>query len=386
MRVGINAQKLFESQDYRNAGISRYIRGICAHLPTVPGDERFVVYTNETVREWPNVEGRRLRVVGSRVPTVSPVARIAWEQVVLPVLALRDRLDVLHCPLNVLPIAARVPVVLTIHDLTFLRFPERFHWAKQRYLATFTRYAARHASRIVTDSAATRNDVIEAFRIDPNRVDVVYPGVDSDFRPYDGGGESHEAFRARMGLPEQYVLYLGTLEPRKNVDRLVRAFARLVRGGLPHTLVLAGGRGWDYAAIDRAIALEGIGHRVIVPGYVRREDQPLWYSAAKLFVYPSQYEGFGLPVLEALACGTPVVTSNASSLPEVVGRAGIAIDPTDEVALADAMRSVLTEPQLAARLREAGPVQASSFTWAEAAAGCVRAYRGALPHPQANAA
>ena len=124
-----------------------------------------------------------------------------------------------------------------------------------------------------------------------------------------------------------------------------------------------------------AIALEGIGHRVIVPGYVRREDQPLWYSAAKLFVYPSQYEGFGLPVLEALACGTPVVTSNASSLPEVVGRAGIAIDPTDEVALADAMRSVLTEPQLAARLREAGPVQASSFTWAEAAAGCVRAYR-----------
>ena len=379
VRVGINAQKLFQSQDYRNAGISRYIRGVCAHLPTVPGDERFVVYTNESLRSWPEVEGRRLRLAPTRLPTVSPVARIAWEQVVLPVLAWRDRLDVLHCPLNVLPIASRVPVVLTIHDLTFLRYPERFHPAKQRYLATFTRYAARHASRIVTDSASTRADVIDAFGIDPNRVAVVYPGVDPDFRPYDGEGESPHAFRARMGVPEQYVLYLGTLEPRKNVDRLVRAFARLVWEGLPHTLVLAGGRGWDYAAIDRAIADEGIGHRVIVPGYVRREDQPLWYSAAELFVYPSQYEGFGLPVLEALACGTPVVTSDASSLPEVVGRAGITIDPTDEVALTDAMRSVLTETRVATHLREAGPAQALSFTWAEAAAGCVRAYREAVP-------
>jgi glycosyltransferase involved in cell wall biosynthesis len=305
------------------------------------------------------------------------VARIAWEQVVLPILVSRDRLDVLHCPLNVLPIASRVPVVLTIHDLTFMRYPDRFHPTKQRYLATFTRYAARHASRIITDSAATRTDVIDAFRVNPDRVEVVYPGVDSDFRPHDSGGEAHTAFRTQMGLPGRYVLYLGTLEPRKNVDRLIRAFAQLIRDGLPHSLVLAGGRGWDYAAIDRAIVDEGISDRVIIAGYVRRQDQPLWYSAAELFVYPSQYEGFGLPVLEALSCGTPVVTSNSSSLPEVVGRAGITIDPTDETALADAMRAVLTDHVLAMRLRDAGPAQASSFTWESAAAGCVRAYRGA---------
>jgi glycosyltransferase involved in cell wall biosynthesis len=266
---------------------------------------------------------------------------------------------------------------LTIHDLTFLRYPERFHPAKQRYLATFTRYAARRAARIVTDSAATRTDVIDTFHVDPTRVQVVYPGVDPDFQPGSASGETHGAFRSRRGLPDRYVLYLGTLEPRKNVDRLVRAFARLVRDGLPHTLVLAGGRGWDYAAIDRAVAEEGIAHRVVFPGYVRREDQPLWYSAAELFVYPSHYEGFGLPVLEALACGTPVVTSNSSSLPEVVGQAGITIDPSDAPALTDAMRSVLTESGVAARLREAGPTQAARFTWAQAAAGCVHAYRGA---------
>lgn len=381
MRVGINAQKLFDSQDYRNAGVSRYIRGICAHLPAVPGPERFVLYTNWTMPTWPDVEGPRLRVAPSSLPTLAPIARIAWEQAALPMLGWRDRLDVLHCPLNVLPVATRVPVVLTIHDLTFIRFPDRFHQAKRRYLALLTRHAARRAARIVTDSAATRADVIAAFGVDPARVEVVYPGVDPDFRASHGEGEALEAFRARLGLPDRYILYLGTLEPRKNVDRLVRAFARLVRQGFPHRLVLAGGRGWDHGAIDGAVADEGVTDRVTFPGYVRREDQPFWYGAADLFVYPSQYEGFGLPVLEALACGTPVITSNVSSLPEVVGDAGITVDPADVGSLADAMAAVLSERALATRMREAGPSRAATFTWANAAGQCVRAYRQAAAAP-----
>lgn len=381
MQIGINAQKLFVSQDYRNAGISRYIGGICAHLPTTPGGEEFLLYTNPQVREWPGVTGPRLKLSPTRLPTLSPIMRILWEQTMLPALALRDGIDVLHCPLNVLPIACRVPVVLTIHDLTFIRYPDRFHPAKQRYLATFTRYAARHARRIVTDSGATRADVIEAFGISPGAVDVVYPGVDPDFRPVDpadvGQASKLASFRARHNLPDKFILYLGTLEPRKNVDRLVRAFASLVRKGLPHSLVLAGGRGWDFEAIDRAVIEEGIENRVRFPGYVRRAEQPLWYSAADLFVYPSQYEGFGLPVLEALACGTPVVTSTASSLPEVVGAAGLTVNPDDERALADAIASVVTDRVLASALSRAGPEQASLFTWAAAAEGCVHAYRAA---------
>ena len=382
VRIGINAQKLFVSQDYRNAGISRYIGGVCAHLPGIPGDEEFLLYTNPQVREWPGVTGPRLRLSPTRLPTLSPIMRILWEQTVLPALAIRDGIDVLHCPLNVLPVASRVPVVLTIHDLTFIRYPDRFHPAKQRYLAAFTRYAARHARRIVTDSAATRTDVIEAFDISPDVVHVVYPGVDPDFRPIDpdngGQGDTLAAFRTRHNLPDHFILYLGTLEPRKNVDRLVRAFAGLVRQGLPHTLVLAGGRGWDFEAIDRAVIEEGVEDRVRFPGYVSRAEQPLWYSAADVFVYPSQYEGFGLPVLEALACGTPVVTSATSSLPEVVGTAGLTVNPGDERALADAIASVVTDPALASALRRAGPAQASPFTWAAAAQGCVLAYRAAL--------
>ncbi|HET7770317.1 MAG TPA: glycosyltransferase family 1 protein [Chloroflexota bacterium] len=381
MLVGINAQKLFVSNDYRNAGVSRFISSIVSRLPGVPGNERFLLYTNQQLRRWPGVEGPRLRLSPASFPTTSPVVRIFWEQSLMPVLALRDRVDVLHCPLNVQPVLGTRPVVLTIHDLSFIRFPERFSRVKQRYLVTLTRYSARRARRILTDSAATRDDVIAAFGIPPERVDVVYGACDPDFKPVDRSDSLElaelEAFRRRHGLPERVILYLATLEPRKNVDRLVHAYAELVRRGFPHSLVLAGGKGWGYERIFQAIEQHGLRDRVILPGYVSREEQPRWYNAADLFVYPSQYEGFGLPPLEAMACGIPVVTSNASSLPEVVGSAGKTVNVDDVKALADAMAAVLSDPAEAARMRDEGLQRAGTFTWEAAAARCVAAYRAA---------
>jgi glycosyltransferase involved in cell wall biosynthesis len=379
--IGINAQKLFVSQDYRNAGISRYIGRLTRHLPEVPGRERYLLYTNRDVRHWPEAEGPRLRLAPTRLPTTQPVLRILWEQTVLPALALRDGVDLLHCPLNVRPVLSRAPVVLTIHDLTFVRFPDRFHPLKQRYLARLTRLSARRARRILADSAATKRDVEAAFGIPAGRVDVVYPGVDEDFRPYDPGDAADRAalddFREARGLPARYVLYQGTLEPRKNVDKLVEAFAGVARRGLPHALVLAGGKGWGYDAIFRAVERLGLGERVRFPGYVARREQPLWYGAAEAFVYPSQYEGFGLPVLEAMACGVPVITSNTSSLPEVVGDAGVTVDPADVGALEEALVAVLTDGGRAAALGAAGRRRAGGFTWRGAAEACVAAYRAA---------
>jgi glycosyltransferase involved in cell wall biosynthesis len=377
--IGINAQKLFVTQDFRNAGISRYIERLVGHLPAVPGAERYVLYTNRDLQRWPL--GPRVRLAPTRLPTTQPVLRILWEQTVLPALALRDGVDLLHCPLNVRPVLARAPVVLTVHDLTFVRFPDRFHPLKQRYLAHLTRFSARRARRILADSAATKRDVEETFGIPAARVDVVYPGVDDDFRPYDPADATDRAalddFRKAHGLPARYVFYQGTLEPRKNVDRLVEAFARAVRRGLPHALVLAGGRGWGYDAIFAAVERLGLRDRVIFPGYVQRREQPLWYNAADVFVYPSQYEGFGLPALEAMACGVPVITSNTSSLPEVVGDTQITVDPSDVEALTEAMLSVLTDPDRAAEMRLAGRRRAVGFTWQGAAEACVRAYRAA---------
>ncbi len=381
MLIGINAQKLFITQDYRNAGISRYIGQLVRHLPGVPGPERYRLYTNQHIRRWPGVEGPRLSVVSTPLPTTQPVLRILWEQTVLPILALRDGVDLLHCPLNVRPVACRTPVVLTIHDLTFVQFPDRFHPLKQRYLTSLTRYSARRAERILADSGATKRDVEAIFQIPPSRVDVVYPAVDPDFRPYAGADATDKdavaAFRRRRGLPDRFVLYLGTLEPRKNVDKLVEAYAAVVERGLPHGLVLAGGKGWNYQAIFRAIERHGLGDRVVVPGYVDRAEQPLWYNAAELFVYPSQYEGFGLPALEAMACGVPVVTSNTSSLPEVVGNAGATVDPTDVAALSETMLAILQDQSRAGAMRQAGRRQAAEFTWQRTAQACVAAYRRA---------
>ncbi len=381
MLVGINAQKLFVTRDYRNAGISRYIQGIVSRLTQVEGDERYLLYTNEQLHAWPEVEGPRMRLSRSPFATTAPIARILWEQLVLPALAQRDGLDLLHCPLNVQPVAGTCPVVLTIHDVTFLKYPDRLNALRQRYLATLTRYSARRARRVLADSAATRQDVVEAFGVPADRIDVVYPAFDADFRPLEPADREAlaqlDAFRARHGLPQRVILYLATLEPRKNVDRLVHAYSRLVRHGIPHALVLAGGKGWGYETIFRAIEEHGLQERVMLPGYVSRDEQPLWYSAADLFVYPSQYEGFGLPALEAMACGVPVITSNASSLPEVVGSAGMTVNVDDVEALADAMLAVLTDEDLASRMRRAGLERAARFTWTAAAEACVLAYRKA---------
>lgn len=381
MLVGINAQKLFVTKDYRNAGISRYIGGLVRHLPLVPGGERFLLYTNEHVRRWPGVEGARLRIQSTHWPTTHPLVRILWEQTVLPALAARHGVDLLHCPLNVRPVAAGVPVVLTIHDLTFLRFPGRFHPLKQQYLARLTRYSARRARRILADSAATKQDVETMFQIPAQRVDVVYPGVDTDFRPCDPRVPEDRAalatFRERHRLPERIILYLGTLEPRKNVDTLVAAYAEVMAQGFPHHLVLAGGKGWQYENIFRTIEAHGLGQRVLIPGYVSRPEQPLWYAASDLFVYPSQYEGFGLPPLEAMACGVPVITSDRSSLPEVVGDAGVTVNPTDVEALAEAMVAVLKDDARATAMRVAGRQRAAQFSWRASAEACMSAYRAA---------
>ena len=282
-----------------------------------------MLYTNKDLQRWPL--GPRVRLAPTRLPTTHPVLRILWEQTVLPVLAVRDGVDLLHCPLNVRPVLSRAPVVLTIHDLTFVRFPDRFHPLKQRYLANLTRFSARRARRILADSAATKRDVEETFGIPAARVDVVYPGVDEDFRPYDPADATDRAalddFRKAHAPPG--ALRVST-RARWSRGRTSTGWSRRSPGpcaaGCPTPWCSPAGGAGATTPSSRAVERLGLQDRVIFPGYVERREQPLWYNAADVFVYPSQYEGFGLPALEAMACGVPVITSNTSSLPEVVGR------------------------------------------------------------------
>jgi glycosyltransferase involved in cell wall biosynthesis len=237
------------------------------------------------------------------------------------------------------------------------------------------RSAARRADRIIAISESTRQDVIRFFRAAPERVRAIHLGVDSRFTPRRDRAEL-AAFRAARGLPDEFILYLGTIEPRKNLVRLIDAYAELRRRGAAHVpLVLAGGPGWHDEPIFERAAQAGLGDALRFAGFVPDEELPLWYNAAALFVYPSEYEGFGLPPLEALACGTPVVASNRSSLPEVMGEAAVLVDPSRSSAIADGIQQVLEDDALRARLASAGPEQARLFTWDSMANKTLSVYR-----------
>ena len=374
VEIGINALKLYTSRDYRNAGISRYIRQLTTHLLDRDDENHYTLFTNHLMPAWREGTRHTPKVVTSRLPTARPVPRILWEQTVLAWHTARGTLDVLHCPLNVIPLAAGCPTVLTIHDLSFLRYPRLFPRFKQRYLQLFTRLSARRADAVVTDSASTRRDVVHMLDMPEERVHVLYPAADGDFHPRTR--PEIDAFREARGLPARYVLYVGTLEPRKNVDVLIRAFADAARQATaPHSLVLVGASGWMTQAMRTAIAETALGDRLLMPGYVPREELPLWYCGADLLVYPSSYEGFGYPALEAMASGVPVVASDASSIPEVVGNAGVLVPPRAQERLAAAMTEILTDSVFAGDLRERGLRQAARFSWSDSVRVCLDLYR-----------
>jgi glycosyltransferase involved in cell wall biosynthesis len=253
--------------------------------------------------------------------------------------------------------------VLTVHDLSHVHHPQDTYPAMARKLARDLPRQVDRAHAILADSESTKRDVIAHLGVPRPRIHVVYPGVASSFRPV-GDKAAQEACRRRYGLPERFLLHVGTLEPRKNLTRLIEAFRRLTEEPrFDLGLVLVGGKGWHDDAITRAIDEFPRAGRIVLTGRVPREDLPLIYSLAEVFVFPSLYEGFGLPVLEAMACGTPVITSSVSSLPEVAGDAALLVDPESVTEIAAAVRGVTADPELSGLLRRLGLARAAAFPW-----------------------
>lgn len=381
MRVGLNAQLLYLSGSYRAAGTSRYIHQLLAHMRLLTtSEEQLLVFTGQW-RLPPELSPTdHFRVMQTRLPTWRPAVRIAWEQLLQPPAVVLRGLDVLHSLSYVQPVLSTSRSVVTMLDLSFVRMPEAFNPWNRVYLTTMARLSARRCDRIIAISESTRQDIIRFFHVPPSKVEVIYCGVDSQYRPVEDKA-AVERFRLARGLPERFLLYLGTLEPRKNVERLVEAFARVrAERGSSHKLVLGGARGWLYDHIFSRVHELGLGEDVVFAGYVPDDELPLWYNAADVFIYPSLYEGFGLPPLEAMACGTPVVTTSVSSLPEVAGAAALMVDPLDVDDLASAIVRVLDDPTLRQRLSTAGPQQAARFRWADAAERTMKVYRKVGSH------
>jgi glycosyltransferase involved in cell wall biosynthesis len=317
------------------------------------------------------VPGLQLR--RSHLPTHRPPVRILWEQVLQPRAASRAGVDLLHGPAFVGPLTSDCPFVITVHDLSFLFYPQGFRPLNRIYLQFLTQLSARRARRVIAVSHSTKRDLVQHYGLPPDKVDVIHNGVDASFRPLPT--DQVAEFRSRSRLPGRFVLFVGTLEPRKNVAGLIEAYARLPKERPP--LLLVGGKGWLYDDIFARVEALNLSDEVHFVGYVPAEDLPYWYNAAELFVYPSLYEGFGLPPLEAMACGTAVITSTASSLPEVVGEAGLLVDPAEPAALARAMEQVLSDRELRETVRAAGRVRAQGFSWERTARCTVDSYRRA---------
>ena len=285
----------------------------------------------------------------------------------LPVQLVTGKLDLFHSPDFVLPpVSGGIPTLLTVHDLSFIHYPEVFPPALVDYLNRVVPWSVARATHILADSRATRDDLVSIWRVPSEKITILYSGVHARFRPVTDAA-ALTAVRARYGLGEEpYVLAVGTIQPRKNYQMLIRAF-QSVAAALPHNLYIAGGKGWLYDDMLAEAARQGLEDRVRFIGFVDDSDLPGLYSAADLFVFPSLYEGFGLPLLEAMACGTPVLTSNASSLPEVAGETAVQLSPHDQAAWTAGMLTLLTDPQRQARLVAAGFARVRQFTWQQAA-------------------
>jgi len=390
LRIGID----YTAAVRQGAGIGRYTRELVRALAELDRENDYVLFAAAGGQQQEaRYKGQELANTGwppnfqtCAVPLSDRALAILWQRLQLPlwVELATGPVDIFHSPDFVLPPLRRAKTLVTVHDLSFIRLPECADANLRAYLNKVVPRSVHRADLVLADSQNTKDDLVELLDVEPDKIEVVYPGVEERFHPIEDQALLEEV-RKRYNLPPRFILGLGTLQPRKNFTTLIEAFADLRFAICDLRLVIAGGKGWLYEDIFAIVERLGLEEQVSFPGFVADEDLPALYNLADLFVFPSLYEGFGLPPLEALACGKPLVASNASSLPEVVGEAGLMVEATDAEALAEAMKRVLEDNALREGMIAKGLEQARQFTWQKAAAKLLSLYE-ALDKPIVDSA
>ncbi len=359
---------------HQNAGLARYAERLAYHLQRDLADrvDLTLFYNQHSGHSLP------ASLTGLPQRTVS-MGQYAWRLSVLASQMARrpifeDRLPVgaiYHAAEHLLPCLRR-PTVLTVHDLIFERYPQHHTRINRLFLKLGMPLFVRAADAIIAVSEQTKRDLIELYNTPAEKIHVIYEGIDERFAPI--GPPRVAAARQKYAIERPYLLMVGTLEPRKNHAAALQALARLKAEGHPHCLVVVGGKGWLFDPIQTLVGELGLSEDVLFAGRVDDDDLPALYSGAACLLMPSLYEGFGFPVLEAMACGTPVVCSNRSSLPEVAGDAAILVDPEDVAGLAAAVGRAVGDAALAGQLRQRGIQQAARFDWTRCATDVARIY------------
>lgn len=373
-RIGFDATAAFT----QGGGIGRYTRELLKALLESNQAYRFRIFSaapsHEIAVPQSDFSGPQAQL---RLLPLSPkwLYRIWYRlRLPVPVQLFTGGIDLFHSPDFVLPpVLGNVPTLLTVHDLSFAHFPETFTPALVNYLNRVVPWSVARAGHILADSESTKRDLLTLYGTPEEKISVLYSGVDANFQPVHDP-EALDQVRERYSIGQAPFLFtVGTLQPRKNIQMLIRAFKPIALRS-NYKLVIAGGKGWLYQQLLPEAQRQDLADRVHFIGFVDDADLPALYSAARVFVFPSIYEGFGLPILEAMACGTPVIASDASSLPEVTGEAGILLRPDDEAAWSRVMGELMEDSALRAKLREAGFRQARRFDWHRSAARLLEIY------------
>lgn len=351
MKIAIDTQTTLGQK----SGFGFYVKNLIEALANVDPRDEYVLIKPLTEKDF------------------STPKRLFWDQVTFPKRASKAKVDLLHQPCFSAPLFYRGKVVVTCHDLISIFFPKNLPLASRLFYSKWMPFSYRRADMIIAISEHTKRDIMALLKIPESKIRVIHSAASKDFRPI-----RSKAILAKVQKKyftgKNYLLHVGTLEPRKNLPFLVRAYALAVREGIDAKLVITGKKGWYYEGLFRLVDELHLNDKVIFTGYVAEYDLPALYSGARTFVFPSIYEGFGLPPLEAMACGTPVISSNTSSLPEVIDKAGILLPPKDERLWAKNIFKVLKDSRLAKTLSEMGLRQARKFSWEETARKTIEVY------------
>jgi glycosyltransferase involved in cell wall biosynthesis len=366
-RIGVDVT----SAIVQGAGIGRYTRELINAIVAIDSDNQYRLFTAKPPTATPvaNPLPQAANVTFKPAPIGERWLYRLWyrARLPLPVQWVTGGLDLFHSPDFVLPpVSGNIPTLLTVHDLSFVHYANTFDKRLVDYLNRVVPWSVKRATHILADSQATQDDLVALWNVNPDKISVLYSGVADRFRPITYSDQL-SAMRQRYDLGDSpYLLCVGTVQPRKNYQMLIRAYATIARDW-PHNLVIAGGKGWLFDEILAEVERNNLSDRVRFIGFVDEADLPALYSDATLFLFPSLYEGFGLPLLEAMACGVPVVSSDASCLPEVVGDAGVLLSPHDAAAWSAAIHRLLLDTPRRVKLIGAGAIQARRFSWRKSA-------------------
>ncbi len=379
MRIGLEVTAAVRQR----GGIGRYVRELLRALAALDSDNEYRLFFAAKNDDGHGLPDLPANFRARRLPFHDIWLARVWQRLraPLPVELITGRVDVYHSPDFTLPPTLwNTPTLLTVHDLSFAHHPSSTAPGLRGYLDIVVPRSVRRATHLLADSQATKDDLMALYHTPEEKITVLYAGVSGGFSPVADPGALAKV-RERYGLGERpYVLSIGTLQPRKNHIRLIEAFDRALRHS-EYNLVLAGGEGWLYDEVRAQVTKHELQNRVIFPGFVAEEHLTALYSAAAVMAFPSLYEGFGLPVLEAMACGVPVLASTAPCLPEVAGDAALMVDPRDVSAMAAAIEALVSQPELRDALRAKGLVRAAQFRWDKSAAELLSIYRSIGVYP-----